>query len=111
MDELSKFIWVTKNFYIFQKQISASLLINILALGTGATYGIANVLLAALAEGKSDSSNLNNLTQSNETQEYGPWHFNVNSGEASWIGIPLDNSYVLSHKNLIWRLSSHSNSN
>ena len=77
------------------------MLINILALGTGATYGIANVLLAALAEGKSDSSNPNNLTQTNLTREYGPWHFNVNSEEASWIGILSDNSYVLSDKNLI----------
>ena len=76
------------------------MLINILALGTGATYGIANVLLAALDEGKSNSSNSNNLTQSNVTREYGPWHFTVNSGEASWIGILPDNSYVLSHKNL-----------
>ena len=76
--------------YIFQKQFSASLLINILALGTGATYGIANVLLAALDEGKSSTSNANNLTQSNVTREHGPWHFTVNSGEASWIGMLLN---------------------
>ena len=40
-----------------QKQKSASILINILALGTGASFGIANVLYASIAEDKSCNEN------------------------------------------------------
>ena len=77
------------------------MLINILALGTGATYGIANVLLAALAEGKSNLNNADNQTQSNAIEENGPWYFTVNSGEASWIGMLSDNvCFALSDNNL-----------
>ena len=67
------------------------MLISILGLGAGATYGIANFLLAALAEDKSHSFNHINLTHSNATKEYGPWHFTINSEEASWIGMLFDN--------------------
>ena len=73
-------------YFLLQKQISASFLINLLALGTGASYGIANVLLASMAEDKISNGNGTNKPETNTTTEYGSWEFTVNSEEASWIG-------------------------
>ena len=65
---------------------------NILALGTGASYGIANVLLSKL-EVNDDYRGLNmsnildylsfNVSKANDNV----FNFMINSDEASWIGI------------------------
>ena len=80
--------------FLLQKQISVSFLINLLALGTGASYGIANVLLASMAEDKISNGNGINKTETNITTEYGSWDFTVNSEDASWIGKFHNNQYI-----------------
>ena len=84
--EFSTFGENRSTFFLSQNQISASFLINLLALGTGASYGIANVLLASMAEDTNSNGNGTNKTEKNVTTEYGSWDFTVNSEEASWIG-------------------------
>lgn len=87
-------------YFLLQKQISASFLINLLALGTGASYGIANVLLASMAEDKNSNDNDINETETNATTEFGSWYFTVNSEEASWIGKFNKNLFVCKALNL-----------
>ena len=65
---------------------------NILALGTGASYGIANVLLSKLEvnndyRGMNMSNISENLTVNVSKTNENIYHFMINSDEASWIGM------------------------
>ena len=60
-------------------QILSSFIVNVVALGTGASYGIANVLVAKLDETEFHS----NSTESSSD----PFWFTINPDEASWIGM------------------------
>ena len=61
-------------------------MINILALGAGASFGIANVLFASIAEDKISNRNDINQNDTNTSTKNGIWDFKVNSEEISWIG-------------------------
>ena len=67
-------------------QMLTSFLINILALGTGASYGIANVLLSQMEMKKKanyeNSSTIEDISSRNGSM----FQFTINSDEASWIG-------------------------
>ena len=67
-------------------QILTSFLINILALGTGASYGIANVLLSKL-EANNKTHNSTEIIESNILNRTSPFQFTINADEASWIGM------------------------
>ena len=71
----------------------ASILINILALGAGASFGIANVLFASIAEDKIYNVNGTNQAKTNTSTKNGIWDFKVNSEEISWIGNLYKNIY------------------
>ena len=60
-------------------QILSSFIVNVVALGTGASYGIANVLVAKLDETEFQTSN--------KSSSADPFWFTINPDEASWIGI------------------------
>ena len=68
-------------------QMLTSFLINILALGTGASYGIANVLLSQMEMKKKanyeNSSTIEDISSRNGQDMF---QFTINSDEASWIG-------------------------
>ena len=74
--------------YILQIQILTSFHINILALGTGASYGIANVLLSKLDE-NNQSNNKTETPEGNMTNSTSIFHFTINMDEASWIGMNM----------------------
>ena len=59
-------------------QILSSFIVNVVALGTGASYGIANVLVARLDETE---------FATNKSSRADPFWFTINPDEASWIGI------------------------
>ena len=67
-------------------QILTSFLINILALGTGASYGIANVLLSKL-EANNQTHNSTEIIENNILNRTSPFQFTINADEASWIGM------------------------
>ena len=81
------------NLLYSQKQISASILINILALGTGASFGIANVLFASITEDEISNVNGTNQVETNSSTKNGIWDFKVSSEEISWIGNLYKNMY------------------
>ena len=69
-------------------QMLTSFLINILALGTGASYGIANVLLSQMemkkkANYENSSTTIEDISSRNGQDMF---QFTINSDEASWIG-------------------------
>ena len=69
-------------------QMLTSFLINILALGTGASYGIANVLLSQMemkkkANYENSSTTIEDISSRNGKNMF---QFTINSDEASWIG-------------------------
>ena len=70
---------------MLQIQIFTSILINILALGTGASYGIANVLYSKLEE--HDFGNNSSEGSPKNTTQYGDrFDFTITMEESSWIG-------------------------
>lgn len=74
-------------------QVLSSFLVNVLALGTGASYGIANVMLAKLDAAEfinnSNSSNITGDLATNKSRCTDPFWFTITSDEASWIGINM----------------------
>ena len=63
------------------------MLINILALATGASFGIVNVLISKLVESNpaADNSSLV-VTSCNKTEQEFPLIFTIDTNEASWVG-------------------------
>ena len=76
---------ITYKYFVLQRQIFTSILINILALGTGAGYGIANVLYCKLEEhdlgNSSSEGNPKNIIQHGDR-----FDFTITMEESSWIG-------------------------
>ena len=68
-------------------QMLTSFLINILALGTGASYGIANVLLSQMEmKKKANYENSSTTIEDISSRNGSMFQFTINSDEASWIG-------------------------
>ena len=67
-------------------QMLASFLINILALGTGASYGIANVLLSQMEMKKKANYENSSTIEDIGSRNVSMFEFTINSDEASWIG-------------------------
>ena len=68
-------------------QMLTSFLINILALGTGASYGIANVLLSQMEmKKKANYENSSTIEDISSRNGQNMFQFTINSDEASWIG-------------------------
>ena len=67
-------------------QMLASFLINILALGTGASYGIANVLLSQMEMKKKANYENSSTIEDINSRNGSMFQFTINSDEASWIG-------------------------
>ena len=65
-------------------QILASVIINIIALGTGASYGIANVLVAELETAKNATISTTDVIAIKNGSD--PFHFTIDSDQASWFG-------------------------
>ena len=67
-------------------QMLTSFLINILALGTGASYGIANVLLSQMEMKKKANYENSSAIEDIGSTNVSMFQFTINSDEASWIG-------------------------
>ena len=65
-------------------QVLSSFLVNVLALGTGASYGIANVMLSKLDEAEFHS-NITEISATNSSGNTDRFSFTISSDEASWI--------------------------
>ena len=70
-------------------QMLTSFLINILALGTGASYGIANVLLSQMEMKKKANYENSSTIEDIGSRNVSMFQFTINSEEASWIGMPI----------------------
>ena len=73
-------------------QMLASFLINILALGTGASYGIANVLLSQMEMKKKANYENSSAIEDIGSRNVSMFQFTINSDEASWIGNSIKHS-------------------
>ena len=67
-------------------QMLTSFLINILALGTGASYGIANVLLSQMEMKKKANYENSSTLEDIGSRNVSMFQFTIDSDEASWIG-------------------------
>ena len=68
-------------------QVLTAVLINILALGTGASFGIVNVLISKLVESNpADKKSSLVVTSCNTTEQKLPLIFTIDTNEASWVG-------------------------
>ena len=80
-------------------QMLTSFLINVLALGTGASYGIANVLLSQMEMKKKANYENSSTTEDIGSRNASMFEFTINSDEASWIGNIITHYISLVKKN------------